>query len=282
MSVLIKIRQGLETFSPSEQKLGKFIIENPQEVLNMPITKLADQSGVSEATIVRFCRTLDLKGYQELKIALSTEMAKPLEEQQIRYDYIERDDSIENIIHKVSLGNYIAIQDTLKVLDFEQLEEAIETIDKAEKVYIYGVGASSVVGLDLQYKFMRINIPTFMYFDSHIQLTSAVHIKKDDVVIGISNSGRTKEIIEALAIAKDQGAKTIVITQYGDSPILEVADIKLFTASVENNFRSAAMASRIAQLNIIDCIYIGLACKRYDEVIEHLNKTRELLEYKKR
>jgi DNA-binding MurR/RpiR family transcriptional regulator len=279
--VLIKIRQGLDSFSPAEQKIGRYILKNPEQILNLTITQLAQKSQTSEASIVRFCKTLGLKGYQELKITIPVDIHKPKLERKIIYEQIEKDESIHNILQKVSLGNYMAIQDTLKVLDINQLQEAIELINKCKRIFIFGVGASSIVGLDAQYKFMRINIPTFMYFDPHIQLTSAANIDKDDAVIGISNSGRTSDVIQTLRLARKNGAKTIVITQYGDSPILDVADIKLFTASVENNFRSAAMASRIAQLNIIDCLYIGIACRRYDEVIELLSKTRKVLEDKK-
>ncbi len=138
------------------------------------------------------------------------------------------------------------------------------------------------MALDAQYKFTRINIPSFMYFDNHIEITSAVHLTEKDVAIGISHSGRTEEIINILGIAKRRNATTIAITQYGKNPIEEVSDIVLHTANIENNFRSGAMASRIAQLYIIDSLFIGVACKRYDDVNRYLEITREALESKKK
>ncbi|SHH43551.1 transcriptional regulator, RpiR family [Caloranaerobacter azorensis DSM 13643] len=278
--VLTKIKQGFKTFRPSEKKVAQYILENPEEVIRLSIMELAMKCNTSEASIIRFCRTLSLKGYQELKLSLSHDISKEEKKTRIIHEVIEADDTTEKILEKISIGSIKAIEDTKKVLNIDSLNKAIEAIDKAKRIYIFSAGASSVVALDAQYKFARINIPVFMYFDSHMQLTSSVHLTSEDVAIGISNSGRTKDVIKALEIAKRRGATTICITQYGQSPILNVSDIILFTANVENNFRSGAMASRIAQLNIIDSIFIGVACKRYDEVIKCLEVTREVVKDK--
>ncbi|ABR50271.1 transcriptional regulator, RpiR family [Alkaliphilus metalliredigens QYMF] len=278
---LVKIRQGLESFKPSEKKVAQFILDTPREIKDLSITELAKKSNTSEASIVRFCKSLELKGYQELKLAVSLETSRAEQGEKVLFEQIGTGDSTQEIISKVSSGNIQAIEDTKNILSSEELEKAIETIDKAKSINIFGLGASSVVALDAQYKFMRINIPTHMYFDSHIQMTSAVHLTKEDVAIGISYSGRTKEIVEAMKVAKKKGAKTIAITQFGDSPLAGSADIKLYTAAVENNFRSGAMASRIAQLTVIDSLFIGVACRRYDEVIEHLYETREVVKDRK-
>lgn len=278
--ILTKITQGFETFKPSEKKVAHFIIDNPKEAVGLSIMELAEKSGTSEATIVRFCRTLGLKGYQDFKLAISLDISSVNNKRKIIHEKISKDDTTEEILEKISIGSIKAIEDTKKVLSTDALKKAIEAVNNAEKVYLFSVGASSVVALDAQYKFMRINIPAIMYFDNHIQLTASVHLTKKDVAIGISNSGRTKDVVDALKAAKDKGATTICITQYGHSPILQYSDVTLFTAHVENNFRSGAMASRIAQLNVIDSLFIGVACKRYDEVITHLENTREAVKNK--
>lgn len=279
--ILIKIRQGQETFTLSEKKIGKFILDNPNEVLNYSIKKLAEKCDISEPTIIRFCRTLNLQGYKELKLAISADISLDRQNKRLIDDNFRADDSVEEILDKISFGSIKAIEDTRKIINEEALGDAIELINKAKCIYLFGVGASSVVCLDAQYKFARINIPTTFHIDVHMQLTSCVHMTKDDVAIAISNSGKTKDVVDALTIAKEKGTKTIAITQYGQSPILEVADIKLFTAHVENNFRSGAMTSRIAQLSIVDSLFIGVACKRYDKVTEQLRITRELLDKQK-
>lgn len=279
--ILAKMRQGMESFTPSEQKIAGYILDNPKEAKELSIVGMAQQSETSEASVVRFCRTLGLKGYQDLKIAISIGAMKKSGEEKIIHEMINADDSPSVILNKLSAGSIQAIEDTSNVLNPSSLSEAIDAIDKAERIYLFGTGASSIVALDAQYKFSRINIPVFMFFDNHIQRTSVVHLTEKDVAIGISHSGRTREVVDNLSIAKERKATTISITQYGRSPIQEVSDIVLFTASVENNFRSGAMASRIAQLFVIDSLFIGVACKRYDEVIEHLETTREALEDKK-
>ncbi|MBU5483261.1 MurR/RpiR family transcriptional regulator [Clostridium sp. MSJ-11] len=278
---LVKIKQGFDTFKPSEKKIAQYILEHPEELKNLSITELSDKSNTSEASIVRFCKSLGLKGYQELKIDVSLEISQRRTPPKVFFEQIDTDDSANDIIMKVASGNIQALKDTTKILSPDELERAIEAIYKAKSINVFGVGASSIVALDLQYKFMRINIPTYMFFDTHMQLTSAVNLSKEDVAIGISYSGSTKEVVDALRIAKEKGATTICITKYGDSPIVSTSDIKLFIAAVENNFRSAAMASRIAQLNIVDSLFVGVACKLYDEVIDYLYKTREVVKDKK-
>lgn len=278
---LVKIRQGMDTFSPTEKKIGDFILKNTQDFLGYSITQLAFNSDTSEASIVRFCKSLGLKGYQELKICISADIAKPENSNVKIYEQVSNDDSYNTIIKKVSQGNINAVEDTMKVLDSEELGRAVDSINKARKVAFFGAGASSIVAMDAQYKFLRINIEANMQFDMHMQLTVASNLEECDVAIGISNSGRTIDVIKALEIAKGNGAKTICITQFGNSPLADVADIKLFTACVENNLRSGAMASRIAQLDIIDCLFVGVACKRYEDVLNCLDRTRDVVKDKK-
>lgn len=278
---IVKIRQGLDYFSPAEHKIAEFILKNTHEFLGYSITQLANKSETSEASIVRFCKNLGLKGYQELKISVSADIAKPDSRRVKIYEHVSNDDSTQTIIDKVCHGNINAIEDTMRVLDAEELKKAIENINKARKISIFGAGASAIVAMDAQYKFLRINIEASMYFDTHMQLTVASNLEECDVALGISNSGRTIDVIKALEIAKGNGAKTICITQFGNSPIVDVSDIKLFTACVENNLRSGAMASRIAQLNIIDSLFVGIACIRYEDVLNCLDRTREVVKDKK-
>ncbi|MCF6465335.1 MurR/RpiR family transcriptional regulator [Clostridium sp. Cult2] len=280
-SILTKMEQGMKSFRPSEKKIAKYILNNSKEARDLSIIEMAKNSCTSEASVVRFCKTLGLKGYQDLKIALSVNSMQNSKNEKILHEIIRVDDSTKTILNKLSAGSIQAIQDTCDIVNTDSLADAIEAIDKCEKIHLFGIGASSVVALDAQYKFARINIPSIMFMDHHIQITSAVHLNEKDVAIGISYSGRTMEVIEGLKTARERGATTISITQYGKSPIQDVSDIVLFTASVENNFRSGAMASRIAQLLVIDSLFIGVACKRYDKVIEYLKITREALEDKR-
>lgn len=279
--VLTKINQGMNSFTPSEKKIAKYILENPQEAMKLSVAEMAKKSKTSEASVIRFCKTLGLAGYQDLKLGISMSIVKKSKGKRIIHEIINVDDTPSIIMEKMALGSIQAIEETKQILNLDNLEKAIKAIDNAERVYFFGAGASSIVALDAQYKFTRINIPSFMYFDNHIELTSVVHLTDKDVAVGISHSGRAKETIDILNIAKERNATTIAITQYGKNPIEEAANIVLHTANVENNFRSGAMASRIAQLYVIDSLFIGVACKRYDDVNRYLEITREALESKK-
>ncbi|NMB08671.1 MAG: MurR/RpiR family transcriptional regulator [Tissierellia bacterium] len=279
--VLTKINQGMNSFTPSEKKIAKYILENPQEAMKLSVAEMAKKSKTSEASVIRFCKTLGLAGYQDLKLGISMSIVKKSKGKRIIHEIINVDDTPSIIMEKMALGSIQAIEETKQILNLDNLDKAIKAIDNAERVYFFGAGASSIVALDAQYKFTRINIPSFMYFDNHIELTSVVHLTDKDVAVGISHSGRTKETIDILNIAKERNATTIAITQYGKNPIEEAANIVLHTANVENNFRSGAMASRIAQLYVIDSLFIGVACKRYDDVNRYLEITREALESKK-
>ncbi len=279
--VLTKIRHGMNSFTPSEKKIANYILKNPNEAMKLSVAEMARKSNTSEASVVRFCKTLGLEGYQDLKIGISLSTVDNSKNKKIIHEIINVDDSPSTIMEKMALGSIQAIEETRQILNPKSLEKAIEAIDSAERIYFFGAGASSIVALDAQYKFTRINIPSFMYFDNHIEITSAVHLTEKDVAVGISHSGRTKDTIHILEIAKKRNATTIAITQYGKNPIEEVSDIVLHTASVENNFRSGAMASRIAQLYVIDNLFIGVACKRYDDVNRYLEITRKALEFEK-
>lgn len=278
-NLLTTIGNKYDSLTLSEKKIADYILNNLHEFLSLSIKQLAQKCGTSEASVSRFCRTLNLNNYQSLRIALSHEIAGEENEKMKRtlYEKISEKDTVRQIVDKISMASAAAIESTNKIIDIENMEKTIGAIDKANKVAIFGIGASAIVGLDIQYKLSRIDIPTFMYMDSHMQITTASLMKKGDVALAISNSGKTKDVIDALKIAKKNGATTISITQVGNSPINDVSDIVLNTIYVENNFRSGATSSRIAQLTILDSIFIGVACRRYDDVVKKLEVTRNAI-----
>lgn len=278
-NVLVTIRNMHDLFTPSEKKIADYITNNLKETLSLSIGQLSKKCGTSEASISRFCRTLNMDGYQSFRIALSQEITDEESEKIKRtlFERINEKDTVRQIVDKISMASAAAIESTRKIVDIENMEKAIKVMDKAHKIVIFGVGASAIVGLDMQYKFSRIDIPTFMFMDSHMQITTASLLKKGDVALAISNSGKTKDVLDALKVAKKNGAITISITQSGNSPIHELSDIVLNTVYVENNFRSGATSSRIAQLSIIDSLFIGVACRRYDDVVNKLEVTRNAI-----
>lgn len=270
---LVSLQAILDELKPSERKVAEFILKQPEDVVKLSVQKLAELSGVSEATIIRLARSLNMKGYQELKLRIAGDLNKQTAGVG-SYQEIMMEGSVESIMQAVSWNNVQSIQDTLSVLSSEEVKRAADAMSRARKIDVYGVGASAVIADDIKQKLSRINLWCEAYSDFHAQLTSAVNLTQQDVAFGISYSGQTEDIIQSLTEAKQQGATIISLTKFGSSPVADLASIRLFTSSVEKSVRSGAMASRIAQLNVIDILFIAMVSRKQEEVIPLLEKTR--------
>lgn len=278
MSGILRIREIYEDLTPAEKKLANYVLENGEQVTGLAASDFAELCDTSPASVVRFVKKLGFEGLQDFKIDIAKGLALKPGNQENVYEAVTVHDTTGDIIKKIAAGNIKAIEDTMGVLDEESVTQAINALIEAKHINIYGVGASGLVAQDLQYKLMRISKSVSMYMDSHTQLTSSTHMKKGDVAIGISHSGRTLEVFKALEKSKQGGAKTISITKYGNSPISGLADIKLYTASVEKHLRTGAIASRIAQLTVVDIIFIGVARNNFSEIAKFIQDTRDMVE----
>ena len=237
---LVRIKGFYPSLRPSEQKVASYILEHPEDVIHLSVTELSKRCGVSDAAIIKFCQRIGYKGYQEMKIYLAKELVSPTLE---IYGEIERNDEIKTVKEKIFRMNTQALQDTRKLLDDDALEQAANAIAGATKVNIYGVGASGFVAMDAQLKLLRIGIEATSFYDAHVQTYLAALLSPGDVALAISDSGNTKDVVRALLVAKERGAKTICITSAPDSAVSKAADIKLYTAATESIFRSGAIAS---------------------------------------
>jgi RpiR family carbohydrate utilization transcriptional regulator len=278
VSVLEKIREGRHAFRQSEQRVGEYILTHPREVISLPITELAEAIGVSEATIVRMCKKIGFRGFHELKIGLASENVQPL---QTVHEQIQEGDNMESIIRKVFAANIQAMNSTLNVLPVRDLTLAVDALSDARQIHFYGVGGSGSIAQDAAHKFMKTGKPVAAYSDTHMQVMAASLLEKGDVVVGISHSGSSRDIIEALELAREKGATTIGLTHYAKSPIDKVLDIKLCTASNETFYRTESTSSRIAQLSIIDALFIGVSLRNPQKAIDNIQSTREAITTKR-
>lgn len=270
---LIRLKEVLTELKPSERRVADYILARPEQVVQLSVHKLAELSGVSEATvIIRLTRSLSMSGYQELKLRIAGDLPKKTVSD--GYQEIRLGGTVESIITAVSNNNQQSIHDTVSLLSVEEVTRAAEVMSTARKIDVYGVGASAVIAYDLKQKLSRINWWCEAHSDFHAQLTSAVTLTEGDVAFGISYSGQTEDIIQSLTEAKRQGATLISLTKFGKSPVSDAADIRLFTSYVEQNIRSGAMASRIAQLNVIDVLFVTIVSQLHEEIIPRLEKTR--------
>ncbi|MCD6508462.1 MurR/RpiR family transcriptional regulator [Candidatus Poribacteria bacterium] len=269
---LLRVQKFYQNLSPTAKKIADYILKNPGKVIHLSITELAEEVKASEATIVRFCQELGYKGYQELKIRIAQSLVSAPQE---LYEAIDRYDEVPKVKAKVFQAIVQTLNDTLEVLDENELERAVDAIANAGRVEFYGVGGSGVVAQDAYHKFLRIGLNCIALIDSHLQVMSASLLTEKDVAVGISRTGCVKDTVEALQTAREAGAKTICITNFGKTPITEVADIKLFTAARETLFGSDAMTTRIAQLAVMDILCVGVALRRYELARESIKRTRE-------
>lgn len=273
-TLLIRLRGIKPSLSPAEDRVADIVLADARRAAGLTISELATAARTSETTVLRFCRRLGLPGYPQLRLALAEESAQPRAMNRSGTD-ISASDTIDDIVAKVAFTDASAVEETAQQLDREALAAAAAFIAKAGRVDIYGIGASAIVGTDLQQKLHRIGIVAFAWNDPHIALTSATLLRAGDIAIGISHTGTTTETIEALAAARSTGAKTLAITNFPLSRLASGVDYLLTTAARETSLRSGATASRIAALTVVDCLYIAVAQRNLRKARKAVADTRE-------
>lgn len=272
--VLRAVRLHLDDLRDSEKKVARVVLESPGQVIYRSISELAEDAGTSEPTVLRFCRALGFRGYHDLKIQLAQDLVP--EVKNIHEDVTARDDSA-SLVRKVLNANAIAITDTLDTLDPAQVDKAVRILARADRIEFVGFGGSAAVAMDAYHKFFRIGIPCGWQDDPHMQAMSAALMTRRCVVVAISHSGSSKDIMETLQIAKEAGASTIAIVSHRKSPVASLADIALCVHSRETGYKPEPMSSRIAHLCAIDVLAVGVALRRSRDFMASIQKTRKAL-----
>lgn len=256
--------------------MAKVVLDDPSSVARRSITEVALAANTSETTVTRFCKAVGVGGYPQLRIALAADTARSEARSNRKIGgEISASDDLAAVVGKVSFADARAVEETADQIDIATLERVIDLLAEAGRVDVYGVGASAFVAADLQQKLHRIGRVSFAWSDTHIMLTSAAVLRAGDVAVAVSHTGATTDTVEALRVAREHGATTVALTNYPRSPITEVADHVLTTAARETTFRSGATASRIAQLTVIDCLFIGVAQRHMTAASQALEATRE-------
>ena len=277
LSVLIRVRGALPNLRPAEQRVARAVLADPAAVSESSITNLARHCQTSETTVLRFCRAIGLPGYPELRIALAR--AAQWEETDHRAGAplngtINQNDSLSDLVAKITHADSRAIEETGASVDLNTLAATVDAIATARRVDIYGVGASALVAHDFHQKLHRIGLTSFSWADPHLALSSAALLRVNDLAIGISHTGSTIDIIDALRVARECGATTVAVTNFARAPIAAQADLVLTTAARETTFRSGAMSSRIAQLALVDCLFAAVAQRSYGSAISAIDTTQ--------
>lgn len=277
-NALTRIRVAYPTMAKGAQRIADYILGQPSEIVGMSVTELADATAVSEGSIINFCRAIGLSGFQQMKLSLAQELVQPV---QFIQEDLARDDDVDTIRRKIFHSGIQALRDTISVLETTALTNAMEILRAAKRIEIFGIGSSAPIAEDAYYRMLRIGLDARVVIDSHIQAISASRCTPEVAVLTISHSGATHETVVATRLAREAGAKTIVITNYARSPIQSFADVVLFTMARETKFRTEAMASRIAQLCVVDALIAALAMADYERSTDALRQTFDVLSMKR-
>lgn len=271
MSSIYRIKENMNEYTETELKIAKYILDHKDFVIASSAQKVAHASGTSAAALVRFAKRLGYSGYTQLKL----ELAKAPEEQSEPFDSIILDnDNLEVLVKKVQYNNNKTFENTYKLLNLNDLENTVTHMNKAHKIYLFGIGASSIVCEDLYQKLIRINREVYYHYDLHLGISALTHATKDDIVIAISYSGETKEIIKTQRIAQEQGLNTVAITQTGKTTLDRYSDTVFKVPKEEAELRLGSISSRFAMLVLTDLFYLGLAQGDIQTIRENIIKTK--------
>ncbi|MGD9910560.1 MAG: MurR/RpiR family transcriptional regulator [Candidatus Izemoplasmatales bacterium] len=281
MSVMLNMLAYKDDLSMAERAVLDYLIENKDILKDLYVEKIAEAAYASPASVVRMCKKLGYKGFKDFKIDFILSNAKVEIPETKEYDdvILSKNSSFgESVIQ----NNIRILEETLKIHDPVALHSAADAIMKARRIFIFGKGSSFLVCKDLEMKLRRINKLAIAQEDSHEQLVDASFLNQNDVVILISNSGKTPEIVSAALLVKEKKAKIISIIKLGSSLLADLSDIVLYTTSLEGEFRSAAMTSRMSQLCVVDALFTNCAYMDIDKSIKMIETTYQTFKKYKR
>lgn len=275
--MITQIRNRYESLSPAEQRVADLVLKDAESVIAAPIAALAARAKVSQPTVVRFCRALGFAGFAEFRIKLARAVAVDAAP---GVPFVHRDvgatDRPAEVIAKVFNRAAGTLMRVSTALDARAFDQAVRALASARRIEFYGLGNSAVVAQDAQYKFFRLGAPAVHYADSHMNVLSAPLLKKGDVVVAISASGRTRELCRCAELAREAGAKVVAITT-AHSTLAALAHIVLNAEVDEDPDLYSPMTSRLAHLAIIDALAVGVALARGPQLARALEKSKQEL-----
>lgn len=275
VSIRLKIKSLYKDLSPKEQAVADYVLENPSKVSHSSISDLANELGIADSTFFQFTKKLGFNGFKDFKLAML------MQENDISaitiHENIQQSDSELTMAQKVFDSNISTLSDTRNLLQEAELKAAVDMIDGAKRLFFFGVGGSEIVATDAYHKFLRSPVPVFHSTDYHIQLMEASLLTSEDCAIFISHTGKSKETIHMAEVAKEAGAKIIVVTSQAQSPLAKLSDVTFISISEETDFRSEALASRISQLSLMDSLYVILMFRNRKGSQDSISKVRRVI-----
>ncbi|MDF1693704.1 MAG: SIS domain-containing protein [Zhongshania sp.] len=257
---------GREQMRRSERKVADYILANCKEVIHMRIVDLAQEAHVSEPTVVRFCRAVGCDGFQNFKVVLAQHIAHSPDYEEFSFG---DEDSARQYTFKVFDSTMETLKKVRDNIEVSAIEQAVALLSEARRVEFYGFGASAAVATDAQHNLFRLQISASVYSDPHVQAMSAMSLQKNDVVVAISQSGRTRALLDAIKLAQQNGAPVIALAPSG-SPVASLADLAIAIDVDKDDGDYTPLPSRLAHMAVLDILAVGISRSKAG-VREHLN-----------
>jgi len=275
MSVLRMLSAQMDTMTQADRQIAQFIIDDPERMLTMSSAALAEATGRSQSSVVKFSQKLGYAGYQQLKLAVNKAKAQEWQAPAgIIHGSIDASDSYMTILQKLIGSKLLSMRETAAANEEKTIDDALEALLAARRVQLAGVGASSLVAKDFSYKLLKLGRTVLLDSDTHIQISSASTLGKHDVLLALSHSGRSVETLRIAELAKARGARIVSVTGLHPNPLLQLADIGLYTIADEERVRSSAITSRDAQLMLTDMLFI-LLLRRQTDAYDYIHRSEE-------
>ena len=275
---LAVISDALPQLKGSAQKAAQFILNAPRESINLTITELAVRAAVSEASIVRFAQALGYSGFHALKIGLAEDLVSPM---LLVHEDLTADDTPADAVQKAMTAGMRSLEDTVRILQAPVLEAAIQALCAARNIELFASGNSIPLAMDLNFRLTKIGLHSRFSIDPTVQEMYASLTCPEDVAVGISHTGSSKDTVYALELAKQRGATTVCITNHSESPLTRYGNFCLFTSTRVSHFREEEMASNLATLALTEALYVGICVQRSDAAAQAVSKTMRATRHRK-
>lgn len=272
------ISDALPKLKGAPRKVAQFVLNSPQETINLTITELSSRVGVSEASIVRFAQSLGYPGFHALRLRLAEDIVSPMS---IVHEDLMPDDGSATAVKKAMTLGLRSLEDTIRILDMSVLEATIQALCNARQIVLFASGNSSPMAMDLNFRLTKIGLQSHFSIDPTMQEMQASLTTAEDVAIGISHTGNSKDTVHALKLAKQRGARTVCITNHTDSLLTRHGDICLFTASRLSHFRQERLESNLAMLALMEALFVGICVERSDAMVQAVSNTDRATEHRK-
>lgn len=276
--ITAQIKRLYCNLTSAERKVATYVIESPQEITGLTVHQLAEKCDVAASAVIRFCKSIELRGFSELKIELAKELGSQKDEKKRTVPNVEHESGTEGVVRKVFSAGMHTLQDTLDMLDFSKIKQMSEVLVRAKHIFLFGIGTSSTVVTDAQYRLSQLGLWATACTDILLMGVTAANLEEGDVVLAISHSGRTKAVVDAVRLAKKKGATVIAITSFKDSILYQESDVAATVFADEVTYPVEAVSARVAHICLVDSLAMLLATHNYDSFADHIKSRNDILE----